>query len=53
MFIFLFSSVSSAINSLAAVILEDFIRPAYYKKKQEDVPPKAALWISKGIGKID
>ena len=47
-----FSSVSSAVNSLSAVVLEDFIKPIYTIVKKDDkegMSERTATRISKAL----
>ncbi len=48
----LFSSVSSALNSLAAVFLEDIIKPMASVGWIKEFSDNTGVWISKGIGEI-
>uniref|UniRef100_A0A336M4V5 CSON009897 protein n=1 Tax=Culicoides sonorensis TaxID=179676 RepID=A0A336M4V5_CULSO len=43
------SSISSAVNSLAAVFLEDYIKPIYKCAKKKPLDEKHSSWISKLI----
>ena len=46
------SSVSSAVNSLSAVVLEDFIKPIYslvHKDDKEGISEKTATRLSKAL----
>ena len=44
----IFSSVSSALNSLAAVYLEDFVKPVSLSMNKQ-ITDIQATWISKGL----
>ena len=44
------SSVSSAINSMAAVALEDYIRPLFKHYKNRDMSLNAGVWTARGLG---
>lgn len=43
------STVSSGVNSLAAVLLEDIVKPIYWKKKKKEIHDHMATNISKGV----
>lgn len=43
------SSISSAVNSLSAVFLEDYIRPLYYVITKKTLPESSSSWLSKLI----
>ena len=47
-----FSSVSSALNSMAAVALEDYIKPVYKDTTGRELSPVYALWISRALGRL-
>jgi hypothetical protein len=44
--------VSSGVNSLAAVLLEDFIRPVYVTVRQRPMSDSQATWLSKALGNL-
>ena len=46
------SSVSSALNSLSAVILEDFIKPIRHRLELGELGERSAIWTSKILGKM-
>lgn len=46
------SSISSAVNSLAAVFLEDYIKPLYFYVKKKPLDETHSSWISKVIALV-
>ena len=46
----IFSSVSSGLNALSAVILIDMVKPVYKYKTGKDLEEKVATFVSKGLG---
>ena len=45
------SSISSAVNSLSAVLLEDFVKPAYTMTcAKEPLSERAELWTTRILG---
>ena len=46
----LYSTVSSAVNSLAAVCIEDMVKPALRLFKNSEPTDATYTWITKGIG---
>jgi len=46
------STVSSGLNALAAVILIDMIKPAYYSRNQKQLDEQLATKISKGLATV-
>jgi len=41
------STISAALNSLAAVTLEDYIKPVYRKYKEHEISPKKSVFVAK------
>jgi len=41
------STISAALNSLAAVTLEDYIKPVYRKYREHEISPKKSVFIAK------
>ena len=48
-----FSTVSSAINSIIAVVIEDLLEPLYDGLNIRRPKQYHSLWIAKGIGKVN
>ena len=46
-----FSTISGGLNALAAVFLEDIIKPAYRRSSKEAISNRAARIISRVVGK--
>ena len=46
----IYSTVSSAVNSLAAVCIEDMVKPALRLFKNSEPTDATYTWITKGIG---
>ena len=46
----LFSTVSSAIQSLAAVVIEDMVKPVYMSVRGRHMTEQTVTWTAKGLG---